>query len=288
MQTACRAAAGAEPAREPESFHVHGLHVDLHGPTDPAADPRTPPLLLVHGFMASRAQWHGNLPRLSRRRRVAVVELLGHGRSAAPTDPAAYEAPRYFAAFEALRERLGVARWHVCGQSMGAGVSVAYVLAHPEAVFAHAFTNSGAVMTVAGDPARIAERRAAAAEIRAGGRTGLPRTRVHPSKATRYPAETKARLMADAQLLDPEACALAMEALLPSVAVKARLSELRPPTLLVNGRWEKRFQTHLPHARAAIPDLEIVDLEGGHSINAEQPEAFDAALEGFLDRHPGP
>ena len=145
MQDAdCAPHAPPRPARE--SFHLHGLHVDLHGPAEGPAD-AAPPLLLIHGFMASRAQWHGNVARLSRRRRVAVVELLGHGRSEAPEDPGAYEIDRYVEALEALRARLGGGRWHVCGQSLGAGVSVAYVLARPEAAIAHAFTNSGAVMT---------------------------------------------------------------------------------------------------------------------------------------------
>ncbi len=277
----------APPRTDPgrESFHLHGLHVDLHGPLAPSD---APPLLLIHGFMASRAQWHGNRDRLSRRRRVAVVELLGHGRSHAPDDRGAYEIARYVETLEALRERLGVRRWHVCGQSLGAGVSVAYVLARPEAAIAHAFTNSGAVMTHPDDTAKVRERRETAAQIRAGGREKLPEARVHPARATRYPPETKARLMADAALLDPEAMARAMEITVAGTAAMHRLHELRLPTLLINGRWEKRFQAHLPALRAGIPHLEVVDLEGGHSINAEQPEGFDAALEAFLDRHPGP
>jgi len=277
----------APPRLARESFHLRGLHVDLHGPAEGPAD-AAPPLLLIHGFMASRAQWHGNVARLSRRRRVAVVELLGHGRSEAPEDPGAYEIDRYVEALEALRARLGGGRWHVCGQSLGAGVSVAYVLARPEAAIAHAFTNSGAVMTHPADGAKVAERRATAAQIRAGGKAKLPEARVHPAKATRYPPETKARLMADADLLDPEAMARAMEITVPGTAAMHRLEELRLPTLLINGRWEKRFQAHLPALRAGIPQLEVVDLEGGHSINAEQPEGFDRALLDFLDRHPGP
>ncbi|SFI46360.1 alpha/beta fold hydrolase [Albimonas pacifica] len=273
------------PPRTGESFHLHGLHVDLHGPRE---ETQAPPLLLIHGFMASRAQWHGNVERLSRRRRVAVVELLGHGRAHAPADPEAYTIPRYVETLEALRERLGVRRWHVCGQSLGAGISVAYVLAKPGAAIAQAFTNSGAVMTRPDDAAKVRERRATAAQIRAGGRAKLPEARVHPARATRYPPETKARLMADAALLDPEAMARAMEITVAGTAAMHRLHELRLPTLLINGRWEKRFQAHLPALRAGIPHLEVVDLEGGHSINAEQPEGFDNALEAFLDRHPGP
>ena len=49
-----------------------------------------PYLLLVHGFLSSRAQWRPNLEGLRRFCRPVVVELWGHGRSPTPDDPEAY------------------------------------------------------------------------------------------------------------------------------------------------------------------------------------------------------
>ena len=49
-----------------------------------------PPLVLIHGFTASRAAFANNVPLLTDRFTVISVELLGHGDSDAPDDPGAY------------------------------------------------------------------------------------------------------------------------------------------------------------------------------------------------------
>jgi pimeloyl-ACP methyl ester carboxylesterase len=49
-----------------------------------------------------------------------------------------YHPDAYVAAFETLRERLGASRWLVCGQSLGATLTLRYALDHPERVRATA------------------------------------------------------------------------------------------------------------------------------------------------------
>ena len=61
-----------------------------------------------------------------------------------------------------------------------------------------------------------------------------------------------------------------------------RMAELAMPVLLVNGRWEKAFQEFVEQAEDLIPHLQVVSLEGGHAINAEQPEQFDQAVIKFI------
>ena len=111
------------------------LHYDVHEGDGPF-------LLLVHGILSSRAQWQPNLPALARVTRPVVVELWGHGRSPTPEDASVYHPDAYVAAFDALRERLGASRWLVCGQSLGATLTLRYALDHPERVLTQVFTNS--------------------------------------------------------------------------------------------------------------------------------------------------
>lgn len=94
----------------------------LHVEVEPEG--RGPPLLLVHGFLSSCAQWRPNLAALKQYVRPVIVELWGHGRSPAPEDPEAYRVTSYIDAFEAIRRDLGVDRWLVCGQSFGAGLTI--------------------------------------------------------------------------------------------------------------------------------------------------------------------
>src|SRR6478672_7352834 len=126
----------AIPSRsERQPRPMHQLHIETHGNDGPH-------LLLVHGFLMSRAQWLPNLQALSEVCRPVVVELLGHGRSSAPSDPASYHPDAYVAAFDDIRRSLGVDRWWLCGYSLGAGLTIRYALTHPDRVFGHAFTNS--------------------------------------------------------------------------------------------------------------------------------------------------
>ena len=70
----------------------------------------------------------------------------------------------------------------------------------------------------------------------------------------------------------------------PGVACRARATRLAVPTLLVNGRFEKVFQPDRDYAETAIPGIEIVDLDAGHSVNIEAAPGFDAALIDFARR----
>ena len=49
-----------------------------------------PHVLLVHGFLSSRAQWRLNIESMSRYCTPVVVELWGHGRSPEPERPEDY------------------------------------------------------------------------------------------------------------------------------------------------------------------------------------------------------
>ena len=53
------------------------------------------------------------------------------------------------------------------------------------------------------------------------------------------------------------------------------------PSLLVNGRWESRFQPDRDFAARTIPGIRVVDLEAGHSVNIEAAPGFEEALLAF-------
>ena len=157
-----------------------------------------PHVLLLHGFLSSRAQWRPNLAGLTPFCRPVVVELLGHGRSPAPEDPQAYTIDNYLAAFEAIRRKVGAESWFVCGQSFGAGLVIQYALRHPKRVPGLIFTNSLSAMTPKGNPDREAQQQQRIDAIKAGGREGLESIRIHPRHAKRLPEDAKRELVADA------------------------------------------------------------------------------------------
>ena len=253
------------------------MNVEIHG------DGAGPPLLLVHGLLSSRAQWRPNLAALAAVSTPVVVELLGHGRSGAPADPDAYSVAAYVRRFEALRERLGAERWFLCGQSFGAGLTIRYALDHPERVLGQVFTNTMSGLSPAARE-HLPERAARADAVARGGREALRAFPFHPRPSKRLPPEIWEGIVADAELLSPPAVAEALRTTSPALSVADDLGRIRVPTLLVNGTRETAFQPLRDLAARAIPGVTVVDLDGGHSVNLDQAEAFNAAVAAFIRR----
>jgi 2-succinyl-6-hydroxy-2,4-cyclohexadiene-1-carboxylate synthase len=245
-----------------------------------------PHLLLLHGFLSSRAQWRPNLAGLQQFCRPVVVELFGHGRSPAPDDPNAYAVDSYLESFEEIRRRIDAERWVVCGQSFGAGLVIQYALRHPERVPGLIFTNSLSAMLAKGNPEREAQQQQRIDAIRKDGRAGLESIRIHPRHAKRLPEDAKRELVADAARISLDGVIHSWQTTSPQLSVIDVIGALPMPALLVNGVWEKRFQPMRDAAARRLPSLTIVDLDGGHSINMEAAEGFNAAVRAFLSELP--
>jgi pimeloyl-ACP methyl ester carboxylesterase len=234
-------------------------------------------------MLSSRAQWRPNLAALAQVCTPVTVELLGHGRSASPTDPEAYTVQAYVNRFEALREHLGLEQWFICGQSFGAGLTIRYSLMHPERIIGQVFTNSMSGLSSVGR-ARSPERLARADAVEQGGREALKAIPFHPRPARRLPPEIWEDLVADADLLSPSAVAQTLRITSPDLSVETDLTRVSVPTLLVNGKRETAFQPLRDLAAREIPGLTVVDLEGGHSVNLDQAAGFNAAVTAFIQR----
>lgn len=254
------------------------LHSDVHDGTGPY-------LMLLHGFLSSRAQFEPNLAALAEVARPVVVELWGHGRSPVPEDPAFFHPDAYLKEFERLRKRLGVERWIICGQSLGAALTIRYALEHPKHITAQIFTNSTSAFADAQWGERI--RQAAPAQSKAiekGGREGLQFMPIHPKHATRLPERAKVALLEDTKRLDPLAVARTIQYTVPDSPLRERVKTNTVPALLVCGTWEKRFAEHRAYAETAMPGLEIVNAEAGHAVNIEAAQAFNTAVVDFIKR----
>jgi 2-succinyl-6-hydroxy-2,4-cyclohexadiene-1-carboxylate synthase len=255
------------------------MHVEVCG------DDRTPYLLLVHGICSSRAQWRPNLAALSEVCTPVVVELLGHGRSRSPDDPGAYRVGAYIERFEAVRASLGAERWAICGQSFGAGLTLNYALAHPDRTLAQVFTNSASALGPRRPELADEARDQRIAAFGAQDRAALEAMAFYPRRTGRLAPEVEDELARDAALISMSGMARTMMATVPGLSVADRLGEITTPTLLVNGRREKSFQPLRDAAARRIRGLEVVDLEGGHPVNLDQPAGFNAAVTAFLERH---
>jgi pimeloyl-ACP methyl ester carboxylesterase len=95
-------------------------------------NPRSPPLILIHGFQASVRWWDRVTPALAREHHVVRIDLLGHGASEMPRHGYSMEEQGDLVA--QVMERLGIRDAPVVGHSMGGQVVTALAERHPELV----------------------------------------------------------------------------------------------------------------------------------------------------------
>jgi 2-succinyl-6-hydroxy-2,4-cyclohexadiene-1-carboxylate synthase len=78
--------------------------------------------------------------------------------------------------------------------------------------------------------------------------------------------------------------AQALRYTVPSSSVRDRVAENTVPTLLVAGHRERAFAEPRAFAAENMPNLEVVDLDGGHAVNINAATEFNEAVCSFFGR----
>jgi pimeloyl-ACP methyl ester carboxylesterase len=92
------------------------------------------PVVFVHSFAGNTGHWSNQLAHLRDQRRAVAFDLRGHGKSAAPAQPAAYAVDSLAADIGAVADSLGLGRFVLVGHSMGGSAALAYSAQHPDRV----------------------------------------------------------------------------------------------------------------------------------------------------------
>ena len=243
-----------------------------------------PYLLLVHGFLSSRAQWNLNLSPLSDRYTPVTIELFGHGRSPSPESPDVYSISSYIEALDQIRQELKATQWFVCGYSLGAAITIRYALTYPERTLGHIFTNSSSAFA---DDQQLESWRLGAEKsssaIRTGGLTAIEKLAVHPKRARRLPKNVYTALVEDSNLLNPNGIANAMEFTMPTASSRKYIENNQSKAMLICGRFEKRFIPHRDYAAKFMPNLSIKNVDSGHAVNMQTAQEFNNAVLSFIE-----
>ena len=233
-----------------------------------------PVILLSHGYTATSQMWRGQIDALTRRHTLVVWDMRGHGRSDSPADSSAYSAAATIADMAALLDAVGAQRAVVGGLSLGGYYSLMFHLKHPQRVSALLILSTGPGFRK--DEAREAWNREAY------------------GRAARFEAEGMQRVLAlDERLTGGthrcvEGLAGAARGMLAQQdgSVMESLPTIRVPALIVVGADDKPFLQAAEVMAAKIPGASKVVIPGaGHSVNVDQPRAFDDAVCAFLDTH---
>lgn len=243
-------------------------------------DAAAPALVLGNSLGTTLEMWEPQVPAFAQTFRVIRYDTRGHGGS--PVTPGPYSFEELGQDVLAVLDALGVVRASFCGISMG-GHTGLWLGAHAaDRLQALAVCNSAARIGALGP---WMER---AAMVRSAGAAGM-RTLAESAPGRWFTAEFAQAHPAVVQRaqewiagIDPEGYAACCEALGASDLHNA-LARIDTPTLLVAGDQDP--VTTVADAQtmhAAIRGSRLVVLPASHLSNLEAPQAFSAAVLGFL------
>lgn len=236
-----------------------------------------PALLLLNSLGTDLAMWDQVVPLLHEDFQVLRMDTRGHGASDVPAGD--YSVPDL--AVDALRvlDAAGVRSARVCGLSLGGMVALELALAAPHRVSKVVACNTSAKVA----PQPWLDR---ASIVRRDGMKAIATavmSRFFSEDFLAANPPTLDTVRATFLSTSPEGYAACCTAI-SSVDMMDRLPRLLQPTLVINGRLDTATPPaeHGDRIVAALPNARTVTLESGHISAVEQPEAFAAAIRGFL------
>jgi 3-oxoadipate enol-lactonase len=251
---------------------VSGPAVSVHHVAEGPAD--GPALVLSHSLGATLDTWAPQAEALARRFRLVRYDLRGHGRSPVPPGPC--DIADLGADLVALLDKLGIARAHLAGLSLGAMASLWVAARFPERVDRLVVCCTAARM---GPPVAWAER---AATVRAQGMAAIADAVVArwftPAYRARHPDQVAA--MRALVAATPAAGYAAACGAIERMDLGPELPAVRAPTLAVAGADDpatppeelRRIAGAVARGRlSVVPDA-------AHLANLEQPAAVTALM----------
>ncbi|MBF6606118.1 MAG: alpha/beta fold hydrolase [Chloroflexi bacterium] len=253
------------------------------------------PLLLLHGFTGRGSSWAPHLPAFGRSHGTIVVDLLGHGRSDAPVDPARYAIERQADDLAALARAIGAPVADVLGYSMGARIALRLALDHPTAIRRLVLESPSAGIADATERARRRAADEALAETieRDGVAAFVDRWEGQPIFASHValPAAARERLRRQRLGHTPAGLANALRgggqgAMTP---LDGRLGKVCATTLVVVGSLDPVGRERAAVIAGGIPGARFEVVEGaGHTPHLERPAVFRRLVIAFLAGTPDP
>ena len=233
------------------------------------------PIIFLHGVGSGKAVWEPQLSHFGRTRRAIAFDFPGFGDS----DPLP-DATRDDFAFSILAamDALGIEQAHVCGLSMGGVVAIAM---HAAAAGRCASLILADTFARHPDGNGIYSRSLEAS--RTIGLRALAEARVDFLLGSATSPSLRAETIETMAAIDPDAYVIGARAVWLAEQ-QERAADIRAPTLVLCGEEDRITPPALSEELAGlIPGarLELIPASG-HLANAEQPEAFNAAIDRFL------
>jgi pimeloyl-ACP methyl ester carboxylesterase len=239
------------------------LYYEVHG--------KGVPVLLTHGYGSSSHMWAGQTEPFSKDYQLITWDMRGHGKSDYPDDQAQYSEAETVADMAAILDALGHRKAVIGGLSLGGYMSLAFHLVHPDRTLALLIIDTGPGYK--NDEARSdwnanAVRRAERFET-----DGLPAPGTGGAETRTAPHRNAVGLAKAARGMLTQ----------KDARVISHLPDIKVPSIVIVGANDQPFIGASDYMAAKIPGAKkVVIPNAGHAANIDQPEAFNAAVLGFL------
>ncbi len=252
---------------------------------------RGEPVIFVHEFAGDHRSWEPQVRHFARRYRCITYNARGYPPSDVPEDPGAYSQARAAADVKAVLDHLGIARAHVVGLSMGGFAALHFGLSYPAMARSLVVAGCG----YGAEPDRNAQFRAEAnaaaeslerdgMEVFAAGYALGPARVQFQNKDPRGHREF-AEMLAGHSAKGSALTQLGVQRERPSLYdLEDRLTALTVPTLIMTGDEDEPCLAPSVYMKRKIPNAGLAVLaKTGHTLNLEEPEAFNRLLTEFFD-----
>lgn len=248
------------------------------------------PLVFAHEFAGDARSWEPQIRFFSRRYRCIAFHARGYPPSSVPSNPKAYNQDRATDDIAAVIKALNLAPAHVVGLSMGAFATLHLGLRHPH--LARSLTAAGVGYGASPDKRAQfqAEIDGSVAKLRAGGIEKFasiyahgPTRLVFEEKDPRGFAEFESQ-MAEHSTEGSALTMLGVQRERPSLfELEGQFRKLKLPTFIIAGdEDDPTLEPALYLKRTITSSALLVMPKCGHTMNLEDPDAFNRALLDFI------
>ena len=248
------------------------------------------PMVFVHEFAGEAASWIPQVRFFARRYRTIAYNARGYPPSDVPEDLAAYSQMHAVHDIRGVLDHLQIDRAHIVGLSMGGFATLHFGLTYPERALSLVVGGAGYGSRpeerdgFRRDSAEIVERferegMQAVADTYSMGPTRVQFLDKDPVGWREFhellrkgSAKGHALTMRGVQMTRPSVYELT-----------DRMAKLEVPTLVITGDEDEPCLEPALHMKRTIPAAGLVVLpKSGHTINLEEPEAFNRAVLDFV------
>ncbi len=216
------------------------------------------PMVLLHGNGESSAYFSHQIDYFSRNYRVAAVDTRGHGKS--PRGEGVFTLNRFVEDLKQFLDENGFRKIILLGFSDGGNIALLFALKYPE--YLEKLILNGANLSPSG-----------------------VRLSIQAPIVLGYALVSVVAFFDKKLIRKKEMLGLMVKE--PHIRPEA-LRKLAVPTLVIAGTRDMIREKHTRRIQENIPGSRLCLLEGSHFIANENPEAFNRAVEMFLEGKPDP